>query len=517
MPTADLIFKNADVITVDAGQPKADFVAVKGNKILFAGSKDFLNDFTGPGTKFINCEGKTLLPGFNDAHCHIFSFLRKLTSVDLGSPQIKSIRDIQAAIKAKAAKTPPGEWITGTDYNEFYLTEKRHPTRWELDEVAPDNPVMITHRSLHGCVLNSNALDMAGITIETPELPGTMIDRDVTRGGEPNGFLAEMVGYLREHVMPPISSQELTAAVKLANTEYLSQGLTSLQDATYVNDLKRWRKYQEFKDKGTLKSRVYMMSGSETVQEFQNTGLGFGAGDENLRLGAVKIVPSIIADKMHPSPEELNELVLQTHRAGFQLAIHGVQTQMVNAIICAYEYLQSVTPDFGARRHRLEHCSECPPDLMERLKKLRPVVVTHPSFTYYSGDRYLATVEKNVIPWLYRTGTLVESGLTVGAGSDSPIVPNSPIMGIYGAVTRLTSSGQMLNPAEKLTAADVLKMYTLNAAYAAHEEKIKGSIAPGKLADMVLLSANPTKVSAEEIKDIRVQMTVIGGKVVWEG
>jgi hypothetical protein len=220
---------------------------------------------------------------------------------------------------------------------------------------------------------------------------------------------------------------------------------------------------------------------------------------------------------MHPAPEELNALVLQTHRAGFQLAIHGVQAQMVDAIICAYEYMQSVTPDFHGRRHRLEHCSECPPPLMDRLKNLNPVVVTHPSFTYFSGDRYLATVEKDVIPWLYRTGTLVKSGLTVSAGSDSPIVPNSPVMGIYGAVTRLTASGQMLNHAEKMTAAEVIKMYTINAAYASHEETIKGTISPGKLADMVLLSANPTKVSAAEIKDTQVQMTVIGGKVVWGG
>ena len=202
MPTADLIFKNAAVITVDAQQPGAEFVAIKGDKIIFAGAKDYLNDFTGPKTKFIDCAGKTLLPGFNDAHCHIFSLLRKLTSVELGFPKIKSINDIKGAIKKQVAKTPPGEWITGTDYNEFYLVEKRHPTRWEIDEVAPDNPVMLTHRSLHGCVLNSKALELAGITIETPEMPGTMIDRDVTRGGEPNGFLAEMVGYLREHVLP---------------------------------------------------------------------------------------------------------------------------------------------------------------------------------------------------------------------------------------------------------------------------------------------------------------------------
>ena len=517
MPTADLIFKNADVITVDARQPRADFVAVKGNKILFTGSKDFLNDFTGPVTKFIDCEGKTLLPGFNDAHCHIFSLLRKLTSIDLGTPQIKSIRDIQAAVKAKAVQTPPGEWITGTDYNEFYLAEKRHPTRWELDEAAPDNPVMLTHRSLHGCVLNSKALALAGITIETPELPGTMIDRDATRGGEPNGFLAEMVGYLRERVMPPISGQELKAGIKLANEQYLAQGLTSLQDATYVNNLNRWRHYQRFKENGLLRSRIYMMTGVANLKEFDNAGLGFGAGDENLRLGAVKIVPTLIADKMHPSLEELNDLVLRIHRAGFQLAIHGVQTQMVDAIICAYEYLQSVAPEFRDRRHRIEHCSECPPPLMDRLSKLQPVVVTHPSFTYFSGDRYLATVEKDIIPWLYRTGTLVKSGLTIAAGSDSPIVPNSPIMGIYGAVTRLTSSGQVLNSAEKLTAAEVIKMYTLNAAYASHEENIKGSIASGKLADMVLLSRNPATSASEEIKDIKVQMTIISGKVVWEG
>ena len=300
MPTADLIFRNADVFTLDTQRPQADFVAVQNGKILFAGAKDSLNNFTGPGTKILDCEGKTLLPGFNDAHCHIFSFLRKLTSVDLGAPQIKSIPDIQAAIKAKAAKTPPGQWITGTDYNEFYLAEKRHLTRWEIDAAAPDNPVMLTHRSLHGCVLNSRALALAGITIETPEMPGTMIDRDVNKGGEPNGFLAEMVGYLREHVMPPISEKELLTGIKLANEEYLAQGLTSLQDATYVNDLKRWRKYQEFKEKGILQSRVYMMTGVETLPEFQNAGLIFGAGDENLRLGAIKIVPTLIAEKMHP-------------------------------------------------------------------------------------------------------------------------------------------------------------------------------------------------------------------------
>jgi hypothetical protein len=516
MPAADLIFKNADVITVDPVKPTADFVAVKGKNIIFAGSKDNLNNFTGPGTKIIDCGGGTLAPGFNDAHCHIFSLLRTLTSIDLSRPEIKSIADIQAAIKEKVKTTAHSVWITGTDYNEFYLAEKRHPTRWEIDEVAPNNPVVLSHRSLHGCVLNSMALNLAGITITTPEPPGAMIDRDVTRDGEPNGFLAEMLGYIREIVMPPITGEELDRGIKLADRQYLSQGITSLQDATVVNNLKRWQHHQHFKEEGLLHSRVYMMIGTETLTEFQNACLHFGDGNEQLRLGAVKIVPSMISEKLHPSQEELNILALRMHQTGFQLAIHAVQTEMVDAIISTYEYLQVNVSDFRARRHRIEHCSECPPQLMERLLKLHPVVVSHPSFSWFSGDRYLATVDKNTIPWLYRIGTMMENGLTIAGASDSPIVPNSPLMGIYGAVTRKTSSGKLLGVEERLTANQVLKMYTINAAYASHEENMKGSITAGKLADFVLLSANPTLVSAEAIPDIKVLMTVIGGKIVWQ-
>ena len=258
-----------------------------------------------------------------------------------------------------------------------------------------------------------------------------------------------------------------------------------------------------------------MMIGTVTMPEFQKAGLVFGGGDENLRLGAVKIVPSLISDNLFPSQEELNSLVLHTHQAGFQLAIHGVQTGVIDAIICAYEHLQQNVPDFGSKRHRIEHCSECPPQLMERIKKLHLVITSHPSFTYFSGDRYLATVSPDLVPWLYRIGTMVKEGLIVAGASDSPIVPNNPLIGIYSGVTRRTSSGQLLGKGETLSARQILAMYTINAAYASHEEKIKGSIVAGKLADFVLLSNNPTLTPAEEIKDIKVLMTVIGGKVVY--
>ncbi|MBN1644388.1 MAG: amidohydrolase, partial [Dehalococcoidales bacterium] len=396
-----------------------------------------------------------------------------------------------------------------------YLAEKRHPTRWEIDEVAPEHPVVLSHRSLHGCVLNSRALALAGITTATPEPPGAMIGRRA-EDGEPNGFLVEMLGYIREKVMPPISAEELDKGIVLANRQYLSQGLTSLQDATFVNDLKRWHYYKHFKEHGLLGSRVYMMTGVEELQVFQDAGLSFGSGDEYLRLGAIKIIPSLVSDKLYPSQEELNEMVLDAHRAGFQVACHAVQMELLNAVISTYEYLKKHSPDFGTRRHRMEHCSECTPQMVQRIKRLQLTVVTHPSYAYYNGDRYLATVSPDIVPFLYPLKSLVDAGIVTAGASDSPVVPSNPLMGIYGAITRQTSSGNKMVQKEGVTAVQALALYTINAAYASHEEKIKGSITPGKLADMVLLSDDPTKVSPEKIKDIKVRMTVIGGKVVWE-
>ncbi len=380
MPAADLILKNANVVTVDPGRASAELVAIKGDKILLVGGSESLESVRGAKTRVIDCQGKTVVPGFNDAHCHIFSFIRKLLSVDLSPPSVSSISDIKAAISQKAQNTPSGQWITGTDYNDFYLAEKRHPTRWDIDEVAPHHPVVLSHHSLHACVLNSLALSLAGITGETPEPPGALFERDLD-SGEPNGLLFEMLGHIREKIMPRLSEAEITRGITLAGKHYLSQGITSLQDATFVNDFKRWQHYQRFKDSGLLKSRVYLMSGIETVSQFQEAGLGFGSGDNQLRLGAVKIILGEATGQLHPPQPELNQQVFDTQRAGFQVAIHAVRPSTVEAAIIALEFAQSQLPQAG-RRHRIEHCSECPPHLLGRLKKLQAVVVTQPPFLY---------------------------------------------------------------------------------------------------------------------------------------
>jgi predicted amidohydrolase YtcJ len=514
MSAADLILKNAKVITVDPRQPVAELVAIKGDKILLAAGKESLESVRGDGTKVIDCRGKTLVPGFNDAHCHIFSFLRKLLSIDLSPSSVSSISDIKAAVSRKVQDTPAGQWITATDYNDFYLAEKRHPTRWDIDEVAPHHPVVLSHRSLHACVLNSQALSLAGISRETPEPPGGFIARDLD-SGEPDGLLLEMLGHIREKVMPPIPEAELINGITLADRHYLSQGITSLQDATVVNDFRRWRIYHRFKDAGRLKNRLYMMPGIAVLSPFQEAGLTSGSGDSQLRLGGAKIVPSEIGGQLYPPQPELNQQVLNAYRTGFQVAIHAIRESTVEAAIIALEHVQSQLPP-ADWRYRIEHCAECPPHLLERLHKGQAMVVTQPPFLYYSGERYLAMVPANQLQWLYRIKSFLDSGLIVAASSDSPIVPDNPLVGIYAAVTRQAESGQQLLPEEGVSASQALAMYTINAAYASFEEAIKGSITRGKLADMVLLSGDPTKIPLEQIKDIKVEMTMIGGEVVWE-
>ena len=507
--SADLILNNASVITMDPDRPAAGVVAVKGNKILAVGGSEVLGEVRGAKTRVIDCQGKTVVPGFNDAHCHIFSFIRSLRSLDLSPSSVSSIAEIKALVRRRAWSLPAGSWLSGSGYNEFYLAEKRHPNRRDLDEAAPHHPVILTHRSLHACVLNSLALALAGITRETPEPAGALIERE-SETGEPSGLLFEMLGYIREKVVPPLSDDELAEGMAAANEHYLSMGVTSLQEASVTNNFTRWQTLKRFTEDGSLKSRVFMMFGVDALSQFQEAGLNFGAGDSHLRLGGVKLMLGETTNL-----PGLKRQAFSAHKAGFQLALHCVETGTVAAAIAALEDISNELPLPG-RRHRLEHCSECPPPLLERLIRLKAMVVTQPPFLYYSGERYLATIPPARRKWLYRLKSFLDGGLVVAGSSDSPVAPDNPLVGIYAAVTRRAQSGEELSPEETVSAEQALAMYTINAACASFEEEIKGAITPGKLADMVVLSADPLRSPLEQIKDIRVEMTIINGRVVWE-
>jgi predicted amidohydrolase YtcJ len=516
-PPADLLLRNASVVTLDQAKPTAAIIAIKGNRILHVGREEEAEPLVGTRTRIIDCAGKAVIPGFNDAHCHPLALAASLLSVDCGPASSRSIGELQARIRQRAEQTPKGEWIRAMGYHEFYLAEQRHPNRWDLDQAAPDHPVKLSHRSGHACVLNSLALKLLGIGRETPEPQGGIIERDLETG-DPNGLLLEMNPYV-EKLMPPLSDEELERGIALANEEWLSHGITSLQDATWSDSLKRWQTLRRFKERGKLSPRLSMMIGTEDIadiKEFEGKGLPKKSKPgATLRLGGVKIVLHTTTGRLNPPQEELNDLAHQVHQAGLQLAFHVIEESEVEAAISALEYALSQGPKRD-HRHRLEHCSVCPHHLVERLKNIQAVVVTQPPFIYYSGERYLATVPPSELNWLYPIGSLLGSGLKVAASSDSPVAPSNPFIGLYAAVTRTAETGQTLLPHEGIPALQALEMYTLNSAYASFEEKVKGRLAPGYLADLALMSADPTQVPPEALKDIEVLMTVVDGEIVWQ-
>lgn len=509
----NLILYNANVIPLRDDNARTELVAISNGRISWVGEKSDLSLLKGPNTRAIDCQGYTLVPGFIDAHCHVLAYASSLMAMDCSPAAVRSIEDIQAALRKGASAAPIDQWVRGAGYNEFYLEERRHPTRWDLDKASPNYPVRLSHRSGHALVLNSLALSLAGITSKTEEPPGGVIERDI-QTGEPTGLLLEMNDYM-ERVMPPLGEALMAEGLREANRRLLSFGVTSVQDATPSNSLERWLAFRRIKEEGIFLPRVTFMIGAKHIQEFLEADLAVKGGDEKLSLGAVKVVLTATSGALNPPEDELWDTILRIHGQGFQVAIHAVEAQ---AVLAAGKALSQAIQRVPRRdhRHRIEHCSECPPEVLRELKGKALLVVTQPAFIYHSGERYLAEVPQEMQPWLYRMGSFAKAGLAPSASSDAPVVPPNPLLGLYAAVTRMAETGRLLSPEEASSPLEALKAYTLNGAYAAFQEKERGTVEVGKLADLALLDGDPTMVEPEHIRDIRVMMTVLGGEIVWQ-
>jgi predicted amidohydrolase YtcJ len=507
----DLIFSNVNVLTMDPVRPWASLVAVKGDRIAAVSDNRMIGQLRGPGTRIVDCSGATLIPGFVDAHCHVYAYAESLVSLNLSPREhIRSITDIQDKIADFCKSRPPGTWVRGKGYNEFYLAEGRHPDCRDLDAAAPLHPVKLTHRSGHAHALNSLALQLAGITAETGDPPEGFIDREPATG-EPTGVLYGMGEYLSRKI-PPVEEGEIEKGIALANAKLLACGVTSVQDASSVNDRDRWRRCESWKMRQIFHPRISMMIG---VKEFlKSDRLSSSIESRNLRLAGVKIMLGRVSGELHPCQEELNEIVAAIHAAGMQAAIHAIEEPEIESACEAIAYAVQSCPGQD-RRHRIEHCSVCPPLLLRKIAGLGIAVVTQPSFIYFSGDRYLKTVAEDKRAHLYAIGSMLRQGLRVGFGSDFPIADPDPMTGIQAAVTRITEEGRSVVPGETISVPDALMAYTCGAAAANFEDGIKGSITEGKLADMVLLSEDPRAVDPGHIKDIRAIMTVLGGRIAW--
>ena len=508
----DLILVNARILTQDAGTPTAQALAVRGDRIIWAGNDAESRSFDMAGARVINCGGGTLIPGFHDAHMHLLSYASTFGAVDCRPGQVSSIGDIGRQIARKTALTPRGRWVSGWGYDPFHLDEGRHPTRWDLDNAAPEHPVRLDHRSGHACVLNSLAMERVGIAENTDEPAGATIARDLETG-LPNGLLLEMQDILDQR-MPKPSFENLAPLVDRAASRLFSLGVTSVQDATHSNSLGRWELLQGLSGRGRPLPRVAMMPGAAHVREFVNAGLRFGSGNDALRIGHAKIMVTGSSGAPSLTHSDLKSDVDACTSLGFPVAVHAVESHVVRTVAEVFAESQLMSEQLPV--HRIEHCSEAPPDVMEVVVRCGAAIVTQPGFIHYQGDRYIAEVRPSMQPCLYRAASLAGRGVRVAFSSDAPVVDPDPMPALHAAVTRRTVSGNALGAGEIMDRRSALSSYTIEPARLTGIDDRIGKLAPGFLADLALFDQDLTSVVPDALPVIRPVMTILGGQVVWE-
>ena len=512
-PKADLLLYNARVLTLDPTVPRASAVAVKDDRILAVGSLKDLDSLANVNTRRRNCNGMTLAPGFHDAHCHFLALASRFLQLDCGPEKAHTITRLIQLIAQEARRTPPGAWIRAYGYDEGLLEEGRHPNAADLDRAAPKHPVRLDHRSGHATVLNSTAMKLLGIGRNFQGPPHGVGERD--ESGYPSGVFLEMtreIGSLMKHLR---TDEEFEVGVREANALLLSKGVTAIQDAGAGNGLHQWLTFKRLKDSGALTPRVTMMVGLAHANNEEQLSAAGATDVYGLRLGVVKVMVTSTTGALRPSPEELTEIAVGQHRRGRQLAFHAIEAE---AVIAAAQAIASAHRSRRRRdrRHRIEHCAEAPPEILQLVKDSGATVVTQPGFIYHNGEKYLAHVEPGLIPHLYPLAGLASSGIPWAASSDAPAVPVDPLLHIKAAVTRQTANGQTIGPNQAVSAVQAIIAWTVDAARTCFQENLLGSISPGKYADLTLLTDDPTQVPAEEIGKIKVKMTMVGGRVVWE-
>jgi len=512
----DVVILNAEVLTMGTSQPSAKAVAVAQERIVAVGNNTDIQALAGLDTQEIDGQGLTLLPGFIDSHIHSLSLARTTQELDCRPDKAPSVTAIAHRVFEWARIVPPGEWVRGFGYDDLALDERRHPNRHDLDEISPKHPVRLDHRSGHATVLNSLGLRMAGITAETPDPVQGVIDRNAD--GEPSGVLFEMAAFLSKNIETGRTRNKMQRGVTAANRLLLSYGITSLQDAGPENGAERWQAFRELIDAGNIQPRVTMMAGAGRLKHFIDAGFSWGSGDALLRLGHVKIMLTVTTGELHPSLEELREIATGASKAGFPVAVHCVEQE---AVAAAAQVISGLIPSpSGIPPHRIEHCSECPPDVLDAVRGGGAAVVTQPGFIHWNGPSYRANVAESLQPHLYPIGAIDSAGIKIAFGSDAPVINPNPWPSIHSAVTRQDYQSKPFpesNGSGRVSVQSALRMYTLSGAELEGTVKDKGSITAGKLADLVLVDANPLKIDPDELKDIKAKMTMVGGRVVWEG
>jgi predicted amidohydrolase YtcJ len=538
VPPADLVFKNGNIYTVNDARPKAEAVAIKGDRIVFVGSNGEAQKYVGRNTRVIDLGGRTMVPGLTDAHHHLSGVgFREMT---LNLEGITSLQDFLAKVKERVVQKKPGEWVTGRGWIETFWTPPVFPTRWDLDKVAPDNPVFLDRADGHGAVANSAALKIAGVDKTTPSPFGGEISKD-KQSGEPNGMLLDAAQDLVQRHIPGTTAAEAERAIILGVNRDVALGWTQVQDpgGSYAEVALMEKLYEE----GKIKLRIYkaLSAPGREADRLLSEGPIVGKYGNHLTVRALKLyadgsLGSRSAALLQPysdkpdtsgfltiKEEALQPVLQEALRKGIQIETHAIGDRGNRFILDQYEKAMNAVPKAQWKikepRWRVEHSQIVNPVDIPRFAKLG--IIPSMQASHAIGDLHFAPSRLGIarLAGAYAWQSFIKSGSIVPGGSDAPVERGEPMIEFYAAVARKDLkgfSGEGWHPEEAVTREQALKMFTAWPAYAAFEETLRGSMEVGKLADFTVLSADIMKIPEMEILKTHCVMTVIGGEIIYQ-
>ncbi len=540
LPTIDLLLLHGRVWTCDPQQPMAEAVAVAGSRIVAVGRDAEIATFAGSETKVIDLAGRLVLPGFNDAHVHFYIGGDTLTSVDLRD--VKNPSEFRETLDRFVATRPVGEWILNGSWDQERWETPQLPTAAMIDDVTPDHPVWVNRSDGHMMLANSVAMRLAGVDRHTADVPGGEITRDA--GGNPTGIFKDAAKSLIDHAIPVPSKAHIRSAILAAQQHALSYGVTSVQDMGVLGShgaetmVEVLRVYQELDRAGELKIRISAHLPLPEWRRLGNAGIMSNCNSGRIQIGSVKSfsdgslgsTTAWFFDPYSDAPhtcglpsEELIEAedmyrnLRDADRAGLQLTIHAIGDRANSVIL---DMCERLVRENGVRdrRTRIEHAQHLRPQDIARFKELNVIASVQPYHCIDDGRWAVRRIGQERARTTYAFRSLMDAGATVAFGSDWWVAPINPLLGIYAAVTRRTIDGCSPDgwvPEQKVSVEDAVRAFTMNAAYASGEESVKGSITPGKLADMVVLSEDIFAIDPVHIADVKVAMTLFDGKIVY--
>jgi predicted amidohydrolase YtcJ len=524
---ADMVLVNGDILTVDRADSVQEAVAVKDGLIGQVGTYNEISERIGSTTEVVDLKGKTVTPGIIDSHLHLMIYgEQNLLYVNL-RPPATSIKDIQDIVKEAVAQTSEGEWIEGYGYI-LGLEEGRLPEKYDLDPISPENPVFLTSMDGHYGSCNQYALDKAGIDANFPDPPtGGVIVRD--KNNNPTGlFYNHPAMNLVRRLMPKHTTEEYKKCLVYAYQDHIEAGITSYH-AALVAGKERYNAYKEIDTKSEMRTSIYYMSETpkdvntaiDTIKPFEGKMVRFAGWKlqtDGTFLTAYTYEPhnGVTHDIANWTPQTLKDSILKLHKTGYQVKVHVVGDRAIDMTIDAIRYAMKNAPRTDPR-HRLEHLVLPTDDALKRIRDNNIIVSYQPAMIYFGGEEAIRLYGEERARRFKRLRTLLDMGVTVCINTDSPTSKTyKPQLTLYSAVTRKTLRGMEFFPEEKISIREALRCYTYNAAYAAFEENIKGSIEKGKLADFAIWSHNMYEIPPESLRRMEVEMTIIGGIVKYK-